>query len=80
MKKRYYWHGENSVISKLEKEAVKKAIRKANGNRALAAKLLGVSERTIYRMIKRGPGLDVCIPKPKICPTCKGVGVVDIHK
>ncbi len=34
-------------------ETVSRALAKANGNRSQAAKLLGVSERTLYRLISK---------------------------
>lgn len=36
-----------------EREAIRKALQAANNNRREAAKLLGISERTIYRKIKQ---------------------------
>jgi DNA-binding NtrC family response regulator len=36
-----------------EREAIRKALQAANNNRRQAAKLLGISERTIYRKIKQ---------------------------
>jgi transcriptional regulator with PAS, ATPase and Fis domain len=35
-----------------EKELIRKALTKANGNRKEAAEILGLSERTIYRKMK----------------------------
>jgi len=35
-----------------EKEAIRKALKKTIGNRRAAAKLLGISEATLYRRIK----------------------------
>ena len=39
-------------IVQMEKEAIRKALDLANGNRKAAAEALGVSERTLYRKIK----------------------------
>ena len=39
-------------IEDSEKELIRKALTKANGNRKEAAALLGLSERTIYRKMK----------------------------
>jgi transcriptional regulator of acetoin/glycerol metabolism len=36
-----------------DREAIRKALQAANNNRRQAAKLLGISERTIYRKIKQ---------------------------
>jgi len=45
-------HGELSV-EKAEIENIREALRRYNGNRRLAAKALGISERTMYRKIKK---------------------------
>ncbi len=39
-------------LIELEKEAIKNALEKTRGNKRNAAKLLGISERTLYRKIK----------------------------
>ncbi len=39
-------------VSEAEKELIIKALRKYDGKRSLAAKVLGLSERTLYRKIK----------------------------
>ena len=39
-------------LSELERRAVERALRDSGGNRRLAAKMLGISERTLYRRIK----------------------------
>lgn len=36
----------------LEREAVRQALDKAKGNRTLAARLLGVSRRTLYNKLE----------------------------
>ncbi len=40
-------------VQKLEAETIKEALRRYSGNRRLAAKVLGISERTLYRKIKK---------------------------
>jgi len=39
-------------IRELEKEAIKKALDKTKGSKRKAAKLLNISERTLYRKLK----------------------------
>jgi DNA-binding NtrC family response regulator len=39
------------TLAELEKEAIEKTLQYAKGNKALAAKLLGISERTLYRRL-----------------------------
>lgn len=43
---------ESLSIEKIEKELIKKALKKHNGRRKNAASELGISERTLYRKIK----------------------------
>jgi DNA-binding NtrC family response regulator len=43
---------ESLSLSDLERRAVERALRESGGNRRLAAKNLGISERTLYRRIK----------------------------
>ena len=40
------------IIEEKEKELIKKALEKNHGKRKLAAKDLGISERTLYRKLK----------------------------
>ena len=40
-------------LDEMEKEAIKNALEKTRGSRRLAAKLLNISERTLYRKIKQ---------------------------
>ncbi len=44
--------GEIIPLDKLEKEAIKNALDQTRGNKRYAAKLLNISERTLYRKIK----------------------------
>ncbi|NPA46657.1 MAG: sigma-54-dependent Fis family transcriptional regulator [Chlorobi bacterium] len=44
---------ENLSLEEKEKELIRKALKKHNGRRKLAAKELGISERTLYRKIKQ---------------------------
>jgi len=44
---------ENLSLEQKEKELITKALKKHNGRRKLAAKELGISERTLYRKIKQ---------------------------
>lgn len=43
---------EPTNISELEKESIRRALERSNGNRKAAAEALGFSERTLYRKIK----------------------------
>lgn len=45
-------HDEPVNIEELEKQSICRAMEKAAGNRKVAAELLGISERTIYRKMK----------------------------
>lgn len=40
------------TLSRLERSAIQEALRATDGNRRKAAKILGISERTLYRKIK----------------------------
>jgi DNA-binding NtrC family response regulator len=40
-------------VKKIEADAIREALRRFNGNRRLAAKTLGISERTLYRRLKK---------------------------
>ncbi|MFN7956352.1 MAG: sigma-54 dependent transcriptional regulator [bacterium] len=58
------WRGEgapsadsNLAIDSLEREAIERALRRTNGDKAKAAKLLGIDRSTLYRKLKRY-GLD----------------------
>ncbi len=44
---------ENLSLEEMEKEYIKKALKKHNGRRKDAARELGISERTLYRKIKQ---------------------------
>ena len=39
-------------LNELEKTAVRRTLEMVNGNREMAAKMLGIGERTLYRKIK----------------------------
>ena len=43
----------SSSVSDMEKEMIKDALIKTRGNKRKAAKLLGLSERTLYRKINK---------------------------
>ena len=43
---------ETTNLEELEKESIRRALEKSDGNRKLAAEALGFSERTLYRKIK----------------------------
>jgi DNA-binding NtrC family response regulator len=43
----------HSAIQMLERERIAVAMKKANGNRTLAAKLLGISRATLYNKIRQ---------------------------
>lgn len=40
-------------VEKIEADAIKEALRRFSGNRRLAAKALGISERTLYRRLEK---------------------------
>ncbi len=42
----------NGSLEEMERKSIKSVLNKNNGNRRLAAKQLGISERTLYRKIK----------------------------
>jgi transcriptional regulator with PAS, ATPase and Fis domain len=44
---------ENLLMDDLERETIRKALQRHDGNRKKAARDLGISERTLYRKIKR---------------------------
>ncbi|MBO4666339.1 MAG: sigma 54-interacting transcriptional regulator [Paludibacteraceae bacterium] len=45
-------HDEPTNLEEIEKESIRRALERSNGNRKLAAEALGFSERTLYRKIK----------------------------
>ncbi len=47
-----WWKGE-TALADLERQAILHALRQAHGNRAAAARLLGISERSLYRKLDR---------------------------
>jgi two-component system response regulator HydG len=47
-----WWRGE-TALADLERQAILHALRRAHGNRAVAARLLGISERSLYRKLDR---------------------------
>jgi transcriptional regulator of acetoin/glycerol metabolism len=46
-------HDEDLNLKKIEKKAIFQALRKAGGNKAEAAKLLGVNTTTVYRKMAK---------------------------
>jgi len=44
---------ENLSVEKIEADAIRETLRRFNGNRRLAAKTLGISERTLYRRLNK---------------------------
>jgi DNA-binding NtrC family response regulator len=51
--------GPSLLVEDNEKRLLREALHKARGNRTLAAKLMGVSRRTLHRKISQWPELDV---------------------
>jgi two-component system response regulator AtoC len=47
-----WWHGETCLVD-LERQAILHALKHAEGNRVAAARLLGISERSLYRKLDR---------------------------
>jgi DNA-binding NtrC family response regulator len=47
-----WWRGETALVD-LERQAILHALKKTQGNRVAAAKLLGISERSLYRKLDR---------------------------
>ncbi len=47
-----WWRGE-TALADLERQAILHALKQAQGNRAAAARLLGISERSLYRKLDR---------------------------
>jgi len=43
---------EGVSLNELEKQAIAETLAKTKGNRQIAAKILGIGERTLYRKIK----------------------------
>jgi len=46
-------------VEENEKRLLREALIKARGNRTRAAKLMGISRRTLHRKLLQWPGLDV---------------------
>ncbi|NNE10283.1 MAG: helix-turn-helix domain-containing protein, partial [Gemmatimonadetes bacterium] len=44
--------GGHRTAADFEKEAIRRALREAGGNRRRAARILGIGERTLYRKLK----------------------------
>lgn len=68
-----FWMHGNGILAQTLTSEVKKALETANGNREVAAKLLGISERTMYRIVSR---LELKGEEFTVCPTCDGRGRV----
>ena len=45
--------GPSLKLEEMERQAVERALRESRGNRRLAARALGMSERTLYRRIRK---------------------------
>ena len=45
-------HDEPTNLEEIEKDSIRRALERSNGNRKVAAEALGFSERTLYRKIK----------------------------
>jgi len=56
-------------ISKMEKHAILRAVRETNGDRMMAAELLGISKTTLYRKLKEYGLSEESEPDPHlVCP------------
>lgn len=72
------WMSGSGVLARTLQNQVKKALEATDGNRAAAARLLGIGERTMYRAVK---ALGVKAVELEECPKCKGRGRVPVaHK
>jgi two-component system, NtrC family, response regulator AtoC len=52
-----WWRGE-LALAEIEREAIRHALQQVHGNRAAAARLLQISERSLYRKLERHQLLD----------------------
>jgi DNA-binding NtrC family response regulator len=58
---RNWRRGETALID-LERQAILHALKQTQGNRVAAAKLLGISERSLYRKLDRHKLRDAPLP------------------
>ncbi len=56
-----WWRGE-TALTDIERQAILHALKQAGGNRAAAARLLGISERSLYRKLDRHKLREVDLP------------------
>jgi DNA-binding NtrC family response regulator len=59
-----WWRGETGLMA-LERQAILHALKLTHGNRAEAARLLQISERSLYRKLDRHKLRDLPIPEPQ---------------
>jgi DNA-binding NtrC family response regulator len=55
-------------LSELEREAILRTLEHCGGNRAAAARLLGLSERTLYRKLRIFSGKSAGVPSAAALP------------
>lgn len=67
------WTNGNGLLARAQRSLIFRTLTRVKGNRRIAAKVLGIGERTLYRMIKRFRSIDRK-PERVTCISCKGSG------
>ncbi|MGE0702372.1 MAG: sigma-54-dependent transcriptional regulator [Vicinamibacterales bacterium] len=55
-------HGNTDLLSTAQRQQIDRVLKRANGNKSEAARLLGISRRSLYRWLER---LDLAEPQPE---------------